>query len=242
MKKVIFSAIFVLVFIMYAVYQSLGGQSVSVSGLAVLPVSGLNLTPTVSAPVVSKTPSAPSAPSVPVKKKVVVQSSDDESDDSSTDDNKTSNIAAAVTSVTPTPVVVPAPTSTPTPVPVPVVTQTPPPAPAPAPTPTPIPAPPPPAPRGMYTDGTYTGVVADAYYGNVQVQAIISGGKLADVQILQYPNDRSRSISINTRAMPILRSEAIVAQNANVDIVSGATDSSQAFQQSLDSALVQAKA
>jgi uncharacterized protein with FMN-binding domain len=95
--------------------------------------------------------------------------------------------------------------------------------------------------NGIYTDGTYTGGTADAYYGNIQVQAIIQNGQIADVQFLQYPNDRGTSIRINGAAMPILKSEAISAQNANVDIVSGATDSSQAFIQSLGSALAQAK-
>ncbi len=90
-------------------------------------------------------------------------------------------------------------------------------------------------------DGTYTGTQADAYYGYIQVQAIIQNGKLADVQFLQYPNDQGESIKINTRALPLLRSEAIIAQSANVAIVSRATDSSQAFRQSLASALSQAK-
>jgi uncharacterized protein with FMN-binding domain len=94
--------------------------------------------------------------------------------------------------------------------------------------------------KSMYADGTYTGNAADAYYGTIQVQAIVQNGKLTDVQFLQYPSDRNRSVSINTFAMPILRSEAISAQNANVDIVSGATDSSLAFEQSLGSALSQA--
>ena len=92
----------------------------------------------------------------------------------------------------------------------------------------------------MYANGTFTGSVVDAYYGNIQVQAIIANGQISDVQFLQYPSDRSRSVSINTRAMPILKSEAISAQSANVDIVSGATDSSQAFVQSFGSALAQA--
>ena len=92
----------------------------------------------------------------------------------------------------------------------------------------------------MYTDGTFTGDVADAYYGNIQVQTTIQNGKIVDVQFLQYPNDRSRSVSISNRAMPILKSEAISAQSANVDIVSGATESSRAFIQSLGSALAQA--
>jgi uncharacterized protein with FMN-binding domain len=93
----------------------------------------------------------------------------------------------------------------------------------------------------MYKDGTYTGVSADAYYGNVQVQAIIQNGKLADVQFLDYPRDRSTSLRISSEAMPYLKSEAIQAQSAPVDIVSGATEISGAFNQSLASALAAAK-
>ncbi len=96
-------------------------------------------------------------------------------------------------------------------------------------------------PMPPYKDGSYTGSTADAFYGNIQVKAIISGGKITDVQFLQYPSDRSRSIAINTLAMPNLKQEAIHAQNANVNIVSGATDSSNAFIQSLSSALSQSK-
>lgn len=94
---------------------------------------------------------------------------------------------------------------------------------------------------GQYKDGKYVGSVADAYYGNIQVQAVITSGKLADVVFLQYPSDRSTSVEINTEAMPYLKSEAIKAQSANVNTVSGASDSSQAFRQSLASALAIAK-
>ncbi len=96
-------------------------------------------------------------------------------------------------------------------------------------------------PVGMYVDGTYTGRPADAYYGIVQIQATIQNGKLAGVKFLRYPNDRSTSRFINGQAMPILQSEAVNAQNANVDIVSGATETSMAFQQSLANTLAQAK-
>lgn len=92
----------------------------------------------------------------------------------------------------------------------------------------------------LYKDGSYTGSVADAQWGVVQVQATIKGGKITDVQWLQYPNDRSRSVYINSIADPQLTSEAIQAQNANVDAVTGATDSSDAFMQSLSDALSQA--
>lgn len=97
-------------------------------------------------------------------------------------------------------------------------------------------------PKGAYADGTYTGSVADANWGNVQVQVIVASGKVTDVKFLQYPNHRSRSRSINDQAMPLLIQEAIQSQNASVDVVSGATDTSEAFIQSLASALQQAKA
>lgn len=92
-----------------------------------------------------------------------------------------------------------------------------------------------------YKDGQYTGNAADAYYGYIQVQATISGGKITDVTFLQYPNDRGESVSINTQAMPYLKQEAVQAQSAHVDIVTGATDTSQAFMQSLASALSKAQ-
>lgn len=113
-----------------------------------------------------------------------------------------------------------------------------------APTPTSVPTKnptPTPTPKGQYTDGTYTGVSSDAIYGNIQVRAVISGGKLTDVVFLDYPQDRDRSIRINQEAMPILKQEAIAAQSAKVNGVSGATDSSDAFVRSLSSALQQAK-
>lgn len=98
-----------------------------------------------------------------------------------------------------------------------------------------------PRPIGAYRDGAYTGYGADAYYGTIQVRAIIKDGKIADVQFLDYPRDRNQSIRINSQAMPWLTSEAIQAQSANVDTISGATDTSAAFKESLASALAQAK-
>jgi uncharacterized protein with FMN-binding domain len=97
-------------------------------------------------------------------------------------------------------------------------------------------------PGSAYKDGTYTGSVADAQWGNVQIQAVIQGGKIKAVTFLQYPNDRNHSIEINNYADPQLVNEAIQAQSANVDIVTGATDTSDAFIQSLTNALSQAQA
>jgi uncharacterized protein with FMN-binding domain len=93
-----------------------------------------------------------------------------------------------------------------------------------------------------YKDGSYTGTAADAIYGNIQVRATVSGGKLTNVEFLQYPNDRNTSVEINSQAMPLLKQQAIQAQTSHVDGVSGATDTSQAFIQSLGDALSQAKA
>lgn len=93
-----------------------------------------------------------------------------------------------------------------------------------------------------YKDGSFTGDSADASYGNVQVAAIISGGKLIDVNVLDYPSSHSDSVAINQQALPMLKQEAIQAQNPNnIQIISGATFTSEAFIQSLSSALSQAK-
>src|SRR6185312_2520288 len=62
-------------------------------------------------------------------------------------------------------------------------------------------------PQPPYKDGIYTGSTADAFYGKIQVKATIQNGKITNVQFLQYPNDRTRSIAINTLAMPNLSSE-----------------------------------
>ena len=114
---------------------------------------------------------------------------------------------------------------------------TPPPATSPSPT---APAPTPVA-QGQYKDGTYTGSVADAYYGKLQVVAVVQNGKITDVQFPVYPDDPGHTTQVSQRALPQLKSEAIAAQSANVDIISGATQDSDAFQQSLASALAQAK-
>jgi len=92
-----------------------------------------------------------------------------------------------------------------------------------------------------YRDGEYTGPIIDAYYGNVQVKAVIEAGQLTDVVFLDYPHDRQTSERVNQQAMPYLKQEAIQAQSAQVDIVTGATQTSLAFKKSLSAALEQAK-
>lgn len=96
------------------------------------------------------------------------------------------------------------------------------------------------APTGQYKDGTYTGSVANAYWGPVQVQATVHNGAITNVRFLSYPNSHSTSTYINQQIMPVLTQEAIAAQSANVNYISGATFTSQAFQQSLAAAIAKA--
>lgn len=218
MKKGLFSFLFVFAFAAYALYQYFG-NSVPVAYTAPEPSA------TVSAPAGSSQQAASAPPPANPIAALFGEDDDSYSDDERGEGGRT---PAAQT-----------------------------PAPAPAPTPAPVSAPAPapsPAPAtisqsetvagkqntGKYKDGTYTGSVADAYYGYVQVKATILGGKLTDVAFLQYPSDRSTSRYINSQAMPVLRQEAIAAQSAQVDGVSGATDTSAAFRESIAAALQKA--
>ena len=94
--------------------------------------------------------------------------------------------------------------------------------------------------REKYKDGIYTGSRVNAYYGIVQVQISIRGGTLVDVTFLSYPDERNTSRYINSQAMPLLKQEAIQAQSAQVSGVSGASDTSATFKESLGAALAQA--
>jgi len=96
-------------------------------------------------------------------------------------------------------------------------------------------------PSSGYKDGTYTGPVLDVNWGYVQVQATIQSGQISNVQFLQFPSDRRTSQRINSIANPELEQEAIQAQSANVELITGATLTSEGFQQSLQAALNQAK-
>ena len=66
-------------------------------------------------------------------------------------------------------------------------------------------------------------------------------GEIAGVQFLTYPSDRRTSQRINSYAVPMLQNEAVQLQSAQIDIISGATLTSQAFAESLQSALDQAR-
>ena len=81
------------------------------------------------------------------------------------------------------------------------------------------------------------GDVVRTQFGDVQVRLVETAGKIADVQALQMPFDRRRSNEISQYSEPILHDEALQAQNAQIDTVSGATYTSEAYRMSLQSAL-----
>jgi len=101
------------------------------------------------------------------------------------------------------------------------------------------PAPTQPPQAGGGASGTFTGSVSRTPYGPVQVAIVMKGGKITDVQELQLPSDRRLSQQISDYAGPILRSQTLSAQSANIDGVSGASYTSQGFYESLQSALAQ---
>ncbi|MGB8860519.1 MAG: FMN-binding protein [Ilumatobacteraceae bacterium] len=96
------------------------------------------------------------------------------------------------------------------------------------------------APAGV-ADGTYVGGSDRNRFGTVQVQVVYSGGQITDVQILQYPDGDRRSVRINESALPMLISEALGAQSADVSTISGATYTSRSYRASLQSAIDAAK-
>ena len=88
-------------------------------------------------------------------------------------------------------------------------------------------------------DVTVVGSVAQTRYGNVQVSVTFSGDKIIDVQTLQAPDRERRDAEITRQAIPILTQEAVAAQSAQIDTVSGATYTSQGYVESLQAAIDQ---
>ena len=77
-------------------------------------------------------------------------------------------------------------------------------------------------------------------WGDLRVRIVVSGGKMTAVQIMSYPDHRSTSLYLIQLADPILNSEVIKTQQAKVDIVSSATNSSYAYQDAIANALMKA--
>ena len=116
-------------------------------------------------------------------------------------------------------------------------------APAPAPTPESSTSAPAPAqsPSGKVAkDQTVTGATSQTRWGPVQVQITVKDGKIVDAVGLQYPNGDRRSQWISDQAIPWLVEETLTEQIANVQIIGGATYTSNGWRQSLASAMQKA--
>jgi uncharacterized protein with FMN-binding domain len=87
-----------------------------------------------------------------------------------------------------------------------------------------------------------TGSVVSSPYGDVQVQITVANGSITAINAVRLPSDNRHSSQISGFASQVLASEALQAQSANIDTVSGATYTSDAYKQSLQSALDQAAA
>jgi uncharacterized protein with FMN-binding domain len=88
---------------------------------------------------------------------------------------------------------------------------------------------------------TVAGSVAMTQYGPVQVKVTVRGGRIADVTAVQLPQRDGRSAQISSYAAPLLREQALSAESAQVDGVSGATYTSEGFRTSLAAALSKAR-
>ncbi|MEQ4564345.1 FMN-binding protein [Paenarthrobacter sp. CAP02] len=87
------------------------------------------------------------------------------------------------------------------------------------------------------TAATYDGTQVQTRFGTVQVRVTIKDGKITEVTPLQLTDAERRSAQISSRAAPILRSEVLQAQSANVQTIGGATVTSDAYLTSLQAAL-----
>lgn len=88
---------------------------------------------------------------------------------------------------------------------------------------------------------TVRGRAVPTRFGDVQVAITVRAGRLTEVRAVQMPFDHPRSQFISQQAEPVLRQEALQAQSARIDVLSGATYTSDAYAQSLQSALDRAR-
>ncbi|GGJ41404.1 FMN-binding protein [Paenarthrobacter histidinolovorans] len=87
------------------------------------------------------------------------------------------------------------------------------------------------------TAATYDGTAVQTRFGTVQVRVTIQGGKITEVTALHLTDAERKSAQISSRAAPVLRSEVLQAQSADVQTVGGATVTSDAYLTSLQAAL-----
>jgi len=85
---------------------------------------------------------------------------------------------------------------------------------------------------------TATGATANYGYGTISVSVTLSGTKITKIGIAALDDGGNfRSVTIDQQSIPMLEQQALQAQSANIQGVSGATYTSQGFAQSLQSAL-----
>jgi len=94
-----------------------------------------------------------------------------------------------------------------------------------------------PQPSGSGTATTVTGSTASTRWGDVQVSITVTDGKITSVDVPEYLTANGKDREINSYALPVLTQETLSAQSADIDMVSGATVTSQGYVQSLQSAL-----
>ena len=97
-----------------------------------------------------------------------------------------------------------------------------------------------PATTQVTTTKTYTGDVAQTRWGPLQVKITVTDSKITAVDVVQYPNGNPKDREINSYALPTLVQSTLSNQSAQIDMVSGATVTSDGYVQSLQSALDQA--
>lgn len=74
-------------------------------------------------------------------------------------------------------------------------------------------------------------------YGTLSVKVTVRGTTIVGVSLASFQAPESFSQSLESQAVPILTSEVLAAQSANIQAVSGASYTSAGFTQSLQSAL-----
>ena len=84
---------------------------------------------------------------------------------------------------------------------------------------------------------TYTGTVAETRWGEVQVAITVTDGRITAVDVPLYPDGNGRDREINADALPVLVQSTLTHQSADVDMISGATVTSDGYVESLQSAL-----
>lgn len=84
---------------------------------------------------------------------------------------------------------------------------------------------------------TIVGGVAQTRYGDVQVSVTLLGTRIVEVKALHLTDSSQTSVDISAGAEPTLHQEALTAQSAAIDLVSGATYTSEGYKASLQSAL-----